>query len=74
MAPFLEDVPLNKLAKLRRLASWVHFASIADGLTGIGARDTCVSRNIFNMAFTYWILDMEDNQNRINGMSSLEHT
>ena len=45
MAPFLEDVPLNKLAKLRRLASWVHFASIADRLTGVGARDTCVSRN-----------------------------
>ena len=74
MAPFLEDVPLNKLAKLRRLVSWVHFASITDGLTKVGARDTCVSRNILNMAFTYWILDMEDNQNRINGMSSLEHT
>ena len=74
MAPFLEDVPLNKLAKLRRHTSWVHFASIADGLTGIGARDTCVSRNILNMAFIYWILDIEDNQNRINGMSSLEHT
>ena len=45
MAPFLENVPLNKLAKLRRHVSWVHFASITDGLTKVGARDTCVSRN-----------------------------